>query len=58
MIDPKEEIAARIQAGRFCCKGRVQPCNTCKSAVFQGCYHLAEAVLTPIVEPEEGSYCK
>ena len=49
----REEIARRIQAGRFACKGRHQPCAACRSVIFNGCYALAEAVLTPIVEFEQ-----
>jgi hypothetical protein len=52
MDEPVVEIARRIAAARFSCKDRHLPCSACRSAIFTGCYHLAEAVLTPILEPE------
>lgn len=60
--DPHTEIARRIGTARFCCRTvngdlRHQPCPHCRSEVFQGCFYLAEAVLTPEVEisTEEGT---
>jgi len=53
----RDEIARRIQAARYPCKDRVQPCGSCNSMVFQGCMYLAEAVLTrPVPDDEPADY--
>lgn len=50
--DERDEIARRLAVARIPCVTRTVPCEHCRSKVFQGCVYLAEAVLTPIVEPE------
>jgi hypothetical protein len=51
VTEHRAEIARRIQAARFPCHGRRQPCQTCGSRVFQGCVYIAESVLTPLEPP-------
>jgi hypothetical protein len=52
MSEERDEIAARLKVARYPCRERQQPCPHCRSEVYQGCMFLAEAVLTPRVEPE------